>query len=97
MMTTPSQGHLDQRTGDIDFPLWVKAVAGILAVCTPLGLSLVGWLTVQVVEMRSSLDHLGTDRLTKTEFLLYMRIQDTKDLRQNERISNIEQDLLSGR
>lgn len=97
-MASLTQGHL-HRNGDIDFPLWVKAVGGILAICTPLGLTLMGWLAITVVEMKTDLKYAAQDKWSKTDHIAYSTAQQERDNRQNERILVIEKtiDTIHGR
>lgn len=90
-----TNAHMDRKTGDIEFPLWVKLLGGILSVCTPLGLTLVGWLTVAVVRIETRLDIATGDRYTGTEHALFADAQRERDLRQNDRIAELER--LAGR
>lgn len=89
-MTNSAQAHIDQRTGDIDFPLWVKVIGGILGVCTPLGLTLMGWLSLTVVEMKSDLKYATQDRYTGEQHRLYAEGQSERDQRQNDRLTELE-------
>lgn len=91
MMTSPTQGHYNEKTGDFDFPLWAKVVAGVLAICAPLGIMLASWLTVAVIEMRTEIRFLVADKFTRSEFVAYSTNQSERDSAQNERLKTLEE------
>ena len=91
-MTRAGQAHLDKHTGDIDFPLWAKVIAGLVSVSLPLLFAALSWLTVEVVTLRTELKYAVADKFTRTEFITYLNVQAERDAMQNKRLDLLEQE-----
>lgn len=77
------------KSGEIDFPLWVKALAWVIGLCIPIAFAVVIWggnlmwsMNDRMTRMEAKLETAASNRINEGQLLQFQIERNTRDIDQ---------------
>ena len=90
-----SQHATISKSGEVDFPLWVKVIAWILGLCVPIAILAGTWMISALVDMSIRMARIEASLTVATENRYSSTQAEDAHKLIYQRIDNLEQDIVT--